>query len=55
MKPRIFISHSTKTNEAEKFLLAVQAALAPDYEVKLDKDGLKSEDDWPADRDNVKS
>lgn len=46
MKPRIFISHSTKTEEAEKFLLAVKAALDADYETYLDKDGLKLGDDW---------
>jgi hypothetical protein len=46
VKPRIFISHSTKTEEAEKFLLAVEAALADDYDVRLDMSGLKLGDDW---------
>ncbi|MCL4205480.1 MAG: TIR domain-containing protein [Pirellulaceae bacterium] len=46
MKPRIFLSHSTKTDEAAEFLLAVKDALDADYEVKLDRDGLKLGDDW---------
>jgi TIR domain len=45
---KIFISHSTKTEEAEKFLDAVEHALAEDFDVRLDRTGLKGGDDWRA-------
>lgn len=45
---KIFISHSTKTEEAEKFLDEVERALAADFEVRLDRAGLRGGDDWRA-------
>ena len=45
---KIFISHSTKTQEAEAFLQAVTKALEADFDVRLDKIGLQGGDDWRA-------
>ena len=45
---KIFISHSTKTEEAEKFLDEVERALAEDFDVRLDRAGLRGGDDWRA-------
>ena len=45
---KIFISHSTKSEEAEEFLNAVEQALAGDFVVRLDKTGLQGGDDWRA-------
>ena len=47
---KIFISHSTKTVEAEKFLDAVELALREDacFDVRLDRGGLQGGDDWRA-------
>lgn len=47
---KIFISHSTKTGEAEEFLNAVEQALLADkeFDVRLDKAGLRGGDDWRA-------
>ncbi|MDT7808427.1 MAG: hypothetical protein QOJ70_2240 [Acidobacteriota bacterium] len=43
---KIFISHSTKTEEAEVFLNAVKDALSADFDVRLDRTGLQGGDDW---------
>jgi hypothetical protein len=43
---KIFISHSTKTEEAEVFLNAVRDALSADFDVRLDRTGLQGGDDW---------
>jgi hypothetical protein len=46
---KIFISHSTKTEEAKEFLEAVEAALKDEgFEVRLDRTGLQGGDDWRA-------
>jgi TIR domain len=45
---KIFISHSTKTEEARAFLDAVADALREDFDVRLDATGLKGGDDWRA-------
>lgn len=45
---KIFISHSTKTVEAERFLDEVERALAEDFDVRLDRTGLRGGDDWRA-------
>jgi hypothetical protein len=45
---KIFISHSTKTNESQVFLDAVKRALEDDFEVCLDQIGLHGGDDWRA-------
>lgn len=45
---KIFISHSTKTAEAQAFLDAARQALEPDFEVLLDQKGLAGNDDWRA-------
>jgi TIR domain-containing protein len=43
---RIFISHSTKTEQGEKFLTAVEKELNKKFLVDLDRKGLQVGDDW---------
>lgn len=45
---KIFISHSTKTDEGRAFLDAVKSALEKKYEVLLDQTGLQPGDNWRA-------
>src|SRR2546423_4069647 len=45
---KIFISHSTKTEEAQEFLDAVKNALDQKFDVKLDQAGLRGGDNWRA-------
>lgn len=45
---KIFITHSTKTEEAQEFLDAVKKALDLNFDVRLDQTGLKGGDDWRA-------
>ncbi len=42
----IFVSHSTRQPETAAVLDAVRSALAPDFEVKLDRAGLQAGDLW---------
>jgi hypothetical protein len=45
---KIFISHSTKTEQGEEFLSAVEKELKKSFEVCLDRTGLQGGDDWRA-------
>jgi hypothetical protein len=45
---KIFISHSTRTEEAKGFLDAVTEALKTDFDVRLDRTRLEPGDDWRA-------
>lgn len=43
---KIFISHSTKTEEARAFLDAVKNVLDPDFDLRLDQKSLEGGDIW---------
>ena len=45
---KIFISHSTKTEEAQEFLDAVKNVLDQDFDLRLDQISLEGGDDWRA-------
>jgi hypothetical protein len=45
---KIFISHSTKTEEAQEFLDAVRNALDQDFDLRLDQILLEGGDNWRA-------
>lgn len=45
-KPLIFISHSAKDATAQQVLLKLYRALSKDFEVLLDKERLRANDDW---------
>ena len=46
MKPRVFISHSTKEEFSEQVLKAIKTVLEPDFHLLLDRDVLPPGEEW---------